>query len=314
MVKEQWLAARKAELLPCGYFHLVFTLPHSLNPLVLHNRKLCLGVIFTAANQTLQSFAADPQWRLYGQLGFVGVLHTWSQTLIDHFHLHCLIPGGALSRGGQRWIRARKNYLFRLESLAACFRNRYLKHLRALFDKGELVLPANWDHEQFQAILAKAGKTKWIVYAKAPFAGPEQVLGYLARYTHRIAIANHRLRAIADGKVSFGYKDRKNGNAKRTMTIDAEEFIRRFLLHVLPKGFAKIRYYGFLSHTRKKSAISQIRRIIDPLMVVPEVKRESIRETMQRVTGIDITRCPQCGTGRIVVISRIPAAFYRDTS
>ncbi len=314
MVKEQWLAARKAELLPCGYFHLVFTLPHSLNPLVLHNRKLCLGLIFSAANRTLQSFAADPRWRLHGQLGFIGVLHTWSQTLIDHFHLHCLIPGGALSRDSQRWIRARKNYLFRLESLATCFRNLYLAYLRTLFDKGELVLPANWDHRQFEAILAKAGKTKWIVYAKAPFSGPEQVLGYLARYTHRVAIANHRLRAIADGKVSFGYKDRKNGNAKRTMTIDAEEFIRRFLLHVLPKGFAKIRYYGFLSHTRKKSAISQIRRIIDPLMVAPEEKKESIRETMQRVTGIDITRCPQCGTGRIVVITRIPAAFYRDTS
>lgn len=314
MVKEQWLVARKAELLPCGYFHLVFTLPHFLNSLVLHNRKLCLGLIFTAANQTLQRFAADPQWRLHGQLGFIGVLHTWSQTLIDHFHLHCLVPGGALSLGDQRWIRARKNYLFRLESLAACFRNRYLAHLRALFDKGELVLPAKWDHEQFQAIIANAGRTKWIVYAKAPFAGPEQVLGYLARYTHRVAISNHRLQAIADGKVSFGYKDRKNGNAKRTMTIDAEEFIRRFLLHVLPSGFTKIRYFGFLSHTRKKLAIAQIRRIIDPLMELPPVKKETIRETMQRVMGIDITRCPQCGTGRIVVITRIPAAFYRDTS
>ena len=314
MVKEQWLAARQGELLPCGYFHLVFTLPHLLNPLVLHNRKLCLGLIFAAANLTLQRFAADPQWRLNGQLGFIGVLHTWSQTLIDHFHLHCLVPGGALSRDGCRWVPARKNYLFRLESLAASFRSRYLAQLRALFDKGELVLPAQWDHRQFQAVMRKAGKTKWLVYAKAPFAGPEQVLAYLARYTHRVAIANHRLQSIADGKVSFSYKDRKNGNAKRTMTLEAEEFIRRFMLHVLPGGFPKIRYFGFLSHTRKKIAIAVIRRIIDPLMAPPATKKETIQETMLRVTAIDITKCPQCGKGRIVVVATSPAKWCRDTT
>lgn len=313
MVKEQWLAARQAELLPCGYFHLVFTLPHVLNLLVLHNRKLCLGLIFSSANQTLQCFAADPRWRLTGQLGFIGVLHTWSQTLIDHFHLHCLIPAGALSRD-HRWIHARKNYLFRLESLAACFRNRYLAQLLVLFDKGELVLPPEWDPEQFKALLVGAGKRRWIAYAKRPFAGPEQVLGYLARYTHRVAIANHRLRSIDDGKVSFVYKDRKNGNAKRTMIIDAEEFIRRFLLHVLPSGFTKIRYFGFLAHNRKKLAIAQIRRIIDPLLEPLGVKKETARETMLRVTGIDIALCPQCGKGRIVVQARIPAVLYRDTS
>ncbi len=313
MVKEQWLAARQAELLPCGYFHLVFTLPHVLNLLVLHNRKLCLALIFSSVNQTLQCFAADPQWRLTGQLGFIGVLHTWSQTLIDHFHLHCLIPAGALSRD-HRWIQARKNYLFRLESLAACFRNRYLAQLRVLFDKGELVLPAEWDPEQFKAVLARAEKRRWIAYAKRPFAGPEQVLGYLARYTHRVAIANHRLRSIEDGKVSFVYQDRKNGHARRTMTIDAEEFIRRFLLHVLPSGFTKIRYFGFLAHNRKKLAIARIRRVIDPLLLSSEVKKETARETMLRVTGIDIAHCPQCSKGRIVVQARIPAVFYRDTS
>jgi hypothetical protein len=315
MVKEQWLAARQAELLPCGYFHLVFTLPHQLNLLVLHNRKPCLGLIFTAASQTLQRFAADPQWRLNGQLGFIAVLHTWSQTLIDHFHLHCLIPAGALSRDGQRWVRARKNYLFRLESLAACFRNLYLAQLQSMFDKGELLLPAEWGAEQFQALLTKAGKTKWLVYAKAPFAGPAPVLAYLARYTHRVAIANQRLLAIGDGKITFAYKDRKNDNAKRSMTIDAEEFIRRFMLHVLPQGFTKIRYFGFLAHTRKKSAIARIRRIIDPLTAPPEkAKKETARETMLRVTGVDIAICPACGKGKMVVVARLPLGFRMNTS
>jgi len=315
MAKEQWLAARQAELLPCGYFHLVFTLPHQLNPLVLHNRKLCLGLIFAAANQTLQRFAADPRWRLNGQLGFIGVLHTWSQTLIDHFHLHCLIPAGALSRDGQRWVRARKNYLFRLSSLAACFRNRYLAQLRALYDKNELLLPAEWDQEQFQSVLTKVGKTKWLVYAKAPFAGPHQVLGYLARYTHRVAIANHRLRSIANDQVGFAYKDRKNGNARRIMTLNAEEFIRRFLLHVLPQGFMKIRYFGFLAHTRKKLAIARIRRIIDPLMEPPATaKKETVQETMLRVTGVNIAICPVCGKGKMVIVDRLPMVLRTDTS
>jgi len=315
MAKEQWLTARQAELLPCGYFHLVFTLPHQLNPLVLHNRKLCLGLIFSAASQTLQRFAADPRWRLNGQLGFIGVLHTWSQTLIDHFHLHCLIPAGALTRDGQRWVRARKKYLFRLSSLAACFRNRYLAQLQAMYDKNKLLVPAEWDQEQFQAVLAKSGKIKWLVYAKAPFAGPSQVLSYLARYTHRVAIANHRLQAIDNDKVSFVYKDRKNGNARRVMTVDAEEFIRRFLLHVLPRGFMKIRYFGFLAHTRKKSAIARIRRIIDPLMEPPATaKKETVQETMLRVAGVDIAACPVCGKGKMVVVERLPMRLRADTS
>jgi len=314
LVKERWLSARKAELLPCGYFHLVFTLPHLLNPLVLHNRKRCLGLLFAAVNHTLQSFAADTEWRLNGQLGFIAVLHTWSQTLIDHFHLHCLIPAGALSQGGDRWIRARKSYLFRVTSLAACFKKRYLAQLEALYRKGQLALPENWAPGQLEAVLAKAGKTKWIAYAKRPFAGPEQVLEYLSRYTHRVAIANHRLRSIDDNRVSFAYKDRQNGNANKTMTLDAEEFIRRFLLHVLPSGFTKIRYFGFLAHTRKKKAVAHIRRIIDPLLTPPEAKSETTREIMLRITGRDIARCPQCGNGKIVVVARLPSPFYRDTS
>jgi len=295
MAKEQWLAARQAELLPCGYFHLVFTLPHQLNLLVLHNRKLCLGLIFSAVNWTLQSFAADPQWRLNGQLGFIGVLHTWSKTLIDHFHLHCLIPAGVLTRNDQRWIRTRKKYLFRRQSLADCFRNRYLAQLERLYDKGELLLPAEWDHEQFQAILAKAKKTTWIAYTKRPFAGPKAVLDYLAGYTHRVAIANHRLQSIEDGKVSFSYKDRKNKNARRTMTISAEEFIRRFLLHVLPNGFTKIRYFGFLS-ANKRNLLSVVKYLLGDTVV-----SETTPTTDQKYV------CPHCGA-KLLWVKALPKA------
>jgi hypothetical protein len=306
MAKERWLADRRAELVPCGYFHLVFTIPHLLNPLILYNRRICLNLLFASVNRTLQLFGADSRWRLNGKLGFIGVLHTWSQTLIDHFHLHCLIPAGALSGDGKSWHRARRNYLFRLESLAACFRNRYLEGLRKGLEREELALPPGVSRRQQELLLARAEGKEWIAYAKRPFAGPEQVLEYLGGYTHRVAIGNHRLRKIGDGKVTFAYKDRKNGNAKRSMTVEAKEFIRRFLLHVLPEGFTRIRYFGFMAHTKKRESIPKIRRLIDPLAPPPEKpKKETARETMLRVTGIDIDLCPVCGEGRMMVVGRL---------
>ena len=314
MAKERWLAARRAELLPCGYFHLVFTIPHLLNPLILHNRRFCLNLLFAAVNHTLQLFAADPRWRLKGKVGFIGVLHTWSQTLIDHFHLHCLVPAGALTCDG-KWHPARRNYLFRLTSLADCFRNRFLAGVQKGIERGELVLPPDVSRRQLELVLARAAGKKWLTYAKRPFAGPEKVLEYLAGYTHRVAIANHRLRKIGDGKVTFAYKDRQNNNAKRLLTIEAKEFIRRFLLHVLPTGFTRIRYFGFMSHTRKREAIQKIRRLIDPLKPPPEApKKETVRETLLRVTGIDIDLCPACGKGRMMVVTRLLPALGRDTS
>ncbi len=195
MAKERWLEARKAELLPCGYFHMVFTLPHVLNALVLANRKLLLDALFAAVKETLAAFARDPQWRLGGQLGFLAILHTWSQTLIDHFHLHCLIPAGVLDRDKQRWIQARTNYLFRIESLAMEFKKRYLAKLRAMLEEDRLLVPEGFAPIQ---AMAMARSKDWIVYAKKPFAGPEQVLTYLGRYTHRVAIANHRIVSIAE--------------------------------------------------------------------------------------------------------------------
>jgi len=309
LAKEKWLNDRKSELLPCGYFHLVFTLPHDLNPIVLCNKKVALGILFKAVNQTLQAFAKDPQWKLEGQLGFILVLHTWSQNLMDHFHLHCLIPGGALSFTKDRWISANESYLFRIESLAKEFKKRYLSLLKAAYQKKELSFPdfitRYESRESFNLLIQSVFKAKWIAYAKRPFAGPEQVLEYLGRYTHRIAISNNRIQSIDNGKVIFTYRDRANNNELKTMTVTAKEFIRRFLLHVLPSGFMKIRYFGFLSNKNKGETIPLIRKLADNDDEWPEKKKETVIEMLFRLTGEDITCCPKCKKGKMRTIQRL---------
>jgi hypothetical protein len=317
MTKEQWLNDRKAELLPCGYFHFVFTLPHELNPIILCNKRLCLKILFTAVNETLQAFAKDPQWRLEGQLGFIAVLHTWSQSLIDHFHLHCLIPAGAFSFAKDKWTPSHESFLFRIHSVAKEFRKRYLRNLETIYLKKQLIFPGNTarfeSNQEFGQLIKKLSKLKWIAYAKAPFAGPQQVLEYLGRYTHRVAISNNRIVSIDNDKVTFTYRDREKNNETRQMILDADEFIRRFLLHILPKGFVKIRYFGFLSHTNKKQAVAVLRKLINPDAVMPEKIKETIAEMMLRLTGDDITCCPQCKKGKMTIVRKLPR-LYRNSS
>ena len=254
-----------------------------------------LGILFAAVNETLQAFARDPQWRLNGQLGIVAVLHTWSQTLLDHFHIHCLVPAGALSTSNQ-WTPARQSFLFRIKSLAKEYRKRYLQKLQKAYQQKEIIFPGKTaslgSQPVFAEMIKKLSGTEWIAYAKRPFAGPKQVLEYLGRYTHRIAISNNRLIAIDNGRVVFTYRDRKNNNEKKTMDLSADEFIRRFLLHVLPKGFMKIRYFGFLSNIKKRECIQIIRLLIDSKKELLEQAKETVQQIIQRVTGIDITRCP----------------------
>jgi predicted Zn-ribbon and HTH transcriptional regulator len=317
LTKEQWLNDRKAELLPCGYFHFVFTLPHELNPIVLCNKSRCLQILFCAVNETLQAFAKDPQWRLEGQLGFIAVLHTWSQTLMDHFHLHCLIPAGVLSFAKDKWIAARESFLLRIDSVAKEFTKRYLQNLQATYLKKQLIFPGNTarfeSNQAFGQLIKKLSKLKWIAYAKAPFAGPQQVLEYLGLYTHRVAISNNRIVSIDNDKVSFTYRDREKNNEIRKMSLDAHEFIRRFLLHILPKGFVKIRYFGFLAHTNKKQAIVLLRKLINPDAVMPEKIKETIAEMMLRLTGNDISCCPQCKKGKMTIVRKLPR-LYRNSS
>ncbi len=317
MVKEQWLNDRKAELLPCGYFHLVFTLPHELNPIILCNKRVTLKLLFTAANKTLQAFAKDPKWRLCGRLGFIAVLHTWSQNLMDHFHLHCLIPAGVLSFKKDRWIPAHESFLFKIESLAKEFKIRYLDYLTTAYRKGELIFPGNTARfespQEFAHLLESLLKATWIAYAKRPFADPSQVLEYLGRYTHRVAISNNRILSIDNGKVTFTYRDRQYNNNIQPMSLDADEFIRRFLLHILPRGFMKIRYFGFLAHRNKKQAVALIRKLIDPDMKLPEKIKETIIEMMLRLTGTDITCCPKCKKGKMTIIRKLPRLYCNSS-
>jgi hypothetical protein len=317
MVKEKWLNDRKADLLPCNYFHMVFTLPHKLNPIILTNKKVMLSNLFAAVNQTLQVFAKDPQWRLEGQVGFIGVIHTWSQKLTDHFHLHCLVAGGALSFDKKRWIPSKNSFLFKAASMAKEFKKRYLRFFEKAYLNDELIFPGKTAPykfmKRFTSLLDSLFKVKWIVYAKRPFAGPEQVLEYLGRYTHRVAISNNRIKSIDNNKISFDYKDRSDNDAIKTMTISSHEFIRRFLLHVLPENFMKIRYFGFLSHRNKKQAINLIRKFIGSDMPLQEKTKETVLEMMLRLTGQDISCCPMCKKGKMTIIKELPNQFLNSS-
>ncbi len=317
MVKEKWLNDRKADLLPCNYFHLVFTVPHKLNPIILSNQKIMLNNLFTAVNLTLQAFGKDPQWKVQGQLGFICVLHTWSQKLTDHFHIHCLVAGGALSFDKKRWIASKKSFLFRVQSLAKEFKKQYLGLLEKAYLNDDLFLPGKpaiyKSKQEFKNFIQSLFKVKWVTYAKRPFSGPEQVLEYLGRYTHRVAISNNRIKSIDNGQVCFEYKDRTDNGTIKTMTVAAHEFIRRFLLHVLPHNFMKIRYFGFLSHRNKKQAIKFIRKWIDPDAKIPQKTKETVLEMMQRLTGQDLLCCPKCMKGKMTIIKKLPKQFLNSS-
>jgi hypothetical protein len=252
--RQRWLEKRSAELLPVPYYHVVFTLPHVLAPLALQNKALVYCLLFRAAAQTLLQIAADPK-HLGANIGFLAVLHTWGQTLLAHPHLHCVVPGGGLSPDHRRWIPCRPKFFLPVKVLSPVFRGKFLAGLERAFEKHQLTLAGQLAPLQspaaFAALLRTAAKPNWVVYAKRPFAGPAQVLTYLSRYTHRIAIANSRLLAMADGKVTFRWRDYAHGYQTRSMTLEADEFLRRFLLHVLPQGFVRIRYFGWLANRHR---------------------------------------------------------------
>lgn len=302
MTKERWIEARKAELLPVEYFHKVFTLPHELNGLALVNKRVVLGILFKAVAETLLSFGSDPRSRLGGKVGFTLVLHTWNQQLLDHFHLHCVIPAGALSEGGRTWIKSRSDrFLFSVKALGLVFRGKFLDALARAHDQEDLIFPgaiADLSNPQrFAALVESLRSKEWVVYSKAPFGGPERVLEYLGRYTHRVAISNHRLVDVADEGVRFSYRDRADDNKTKVAAVSGHEFIRRFLLHALPRGFVRIRHYGFLASRNKKEMLTQCRQAL--AVSPPEVTRRKTPEEMLLERGIDLLRCPHCTTGRM---------------
>jgi hypothetical protein len=297
LAKERWLAARRAELLPVEYFHVVFTLPHALNGLVNDNARLIYSLLFRTAAATLSRFAHDPR-HLGGQLGVTAILHTWGQTLVQHLHLHCVVTGGALAPDGARWIAAKPGFLFPVRALAKVFRGKYLAALDEAFASGQLVLAGPLaEAGAFAAWLAQLRQPPWVVYAKRPFAGPEQVLDYLGHYTHRVAISNERLRGLDDGVVHFRWRDYADGSRVKVMALPAAEFLRRFLLHVVPDRFVRIRHFGLLANRTRQATMARCRQLLgqppDPGPRIPE----SPRALMLRVTGIDIARCQICAQG-----------------
>jgi len=292
--RDQWLAGRVEELLPVTYSHVIFTLPHELNPLALQNPRVIYGILFRAVAEALLEMAADPK-RLGARLGFLAVLHTWNQRLEHHPHVHCVVPAGGLSPDGQRWISTRKkDFFLPVKPLSQLFRRKFLTYLKEAFAEGrlgfygslrELAHPA-----RFEDWVESLKQKEWVAHVKPPFGGPEQVLRYLARYTHRVAISNGRLLSLQEGLVRFRWRDSKDHNQIKEMSLDAVEFIGRFLLHVLPCGFVKIRHFGFLSNRNRRAMVERCRKLLPPWTAPPDI--------VERHEAV----CPVCRVGHLHVI------------
>ncbi len=308
----RWLAERLERLLPTRYFHLVVTLPHDLQPLARCNQALIFNLLFDAASRALLQFARDYE-RLRAQIGFTAVLHTWDQDLNFHPHLHLVVTGGGLSEDGEKWIAARNGFLLPVKALSKIIRGKFVEALEEAGREGRLRgrVPGLEDPVQFLRFLRKLRRKKWVVYAKAAFGGSQKAYHYLSRYTHRVAIANHRLVSLAAGQVSFQARDNSRPGQKRLVTLTAPEFIRRFLLHVLPPRFVKIRHYGLMAPRNAKTKLEKARALIylqEP-GATDDLTRQKLdtpsetktwQEMLKALTGLDLTTCPNCGQGRLI--------------
>jgi Putative transposase/Transposase zinc-binding domain len=292
-----WLEERLDRVLPVPYFHVVFTLPDLLYPLMMQNQRLLYDLLFRSASATLLTLAADPS-RLGAQVGFTAILHTWGQNLLFHPHLHCVVTGGGLSPGGDRWVAGNARYFLPVRVLGKLFRGKFLAGLRAAYVAGELVLTGTAaefiDPPAFQRLVNDLYRRSWIVYAQPPFGGAEHVFRYLGRYSHRVAIANARLVAIDDGHVSFQWKDYADGSRVKVMRLTADEFIRRFLMHVLPKGFVRIRHFGLMAGSNVATKLPRCRTLLQSPEPVATGPRKTWIDRMLEWTGQDLTRCPHC--------------------
>lgn len=321
LARAQWLVDRRAELLPAPYFHIVFTVPAPIGALALQNKALVYDILFKTAAEAIRVIAADPA-HLGVETGMIAVLHTWGQTLTHHPHVHCIVPGGGLGPDGH-WVTCKPGFFLPVHVLSRLYRRLFLERLGAAFDAGDLTffgdLAALHAPGEFARYLAPLRQARWVVYAKRPFGGAEKVLDYLGRYTHRVAIANGRLLACDDGAVRFRWKDYRANNKSKAMTLDADEFMRRFLLHVLPKGFRRIRHFGFLANAGRTRKLARVRAALDIPEPPPRVEPGDYRERYAALTGKRIDICPCCG-GRMIDLgswSRSPApnpAHAHDTS
>ena len=318
LARAKWLERRRADLLPTEYFHVVFTVPRAVAEIAAQNKAVVYGLLFRAVAETLRTIAADPR-HLGAAIGFFAVLHTWGQTLVHHPHLHCVIPGGGFAHDGSGWVACRPGFFLPVRVLSRYFRRVFLAALRDAFEAGRLHFTGRLqplsNPVRFAEVLRPAYEAEWVVYAKRPFAGPEQVLDYLGRYTHRIAISDQRLCSIDDGSVRFRYTDYRRAGAsrQRTMTVSATEFIRRMLLHVLPSGFHRIRYYGFLANRNRREQLAECRRL---LLAAPLPEAEHAgpvttdhRDCYEALTGRSLRRCPRCHDGSMQTVDQPPGAW-----
>ena len=302
LARAQWLADRQTELLPVPYFHLVFTMPAPIAEIALQNKAVIYDILFKVAAETVRTIAADPK-HLGAEVGMIAVLHSWGQNLCHHPHVHCIVPGGGLALDG-RWLACRPGFFLSVRVLARLYRRLFLERLQAAFDAGtlrffgdlaDLVQPTAWATH-----LRPLRRLDWVVFAKRPFGGPQQVLEYLGRYTHRVAIANSRLLELADGQVRFRWKDYRHPERPKVMSLPVAEFIRRFLLHVVPDGFRRIRHFGFLANTHRRAKLAVIRRLLD-VAAPPAPEHVGYRERYALLTGRSLDICPSCG-GRMIEI------------
>jgi len=303
--RDRWIAARQKELLPTRYLHVVFTLPGRLSPLVLQNKKIIYDLLFRTSAETLLEVARNPK-HLGAEIGFFSVLHTWSQKLTTHPHVHCVVPAGGLSPDHIRWIRSRDNYFLPKEVLAELFRGKFVDALKEAFQNGQLHFHGDLkllaQPEIFAAWLRPLHRQDWVVYLKRPFGGPAYVVHYLGRYTHRVAISNHRLASFKDGQVTFRWRDSAHHNEQKLMTLSVDEFLRRFLLHILPKGFVRIRNFGFLANRRRSTLLPLCFQLLGTTLQPPAEEHSSSTED-----AAELYRCPCCG-GPMKVIERLTAA------
>ena len=296
----QWLASQEKALLPVPYFHLVFTLPHVLNPLIQQNQRVLYVLLFEAVSQTLLEFGQN---RFGVQLGITAVLHTWSQTLLDHYHLHCIVTGGGLSADGSKWVSSSSLYLFAVRALSKVFRGKFCAGLERLYRQAKLQfhgkLSAIATPTAYQVLLRQAVSQKWVVYAKRPFAGPRQVLAYLSRYTHRVALSPRRLLALdpESQTVTFSWKDYADECKRKTMRLELREFMRRFCLHFLPERFVKIRHFGFLGNRQRKLRVAQARALLN---------RAATPATAAAVPSESDRVCPHCGSKLLILVEVVP--------
>ena len=315
LARAQWIEDRQSELLEVPYFHVVFTVPEEIAAIAYQNKKVVYGILFRTTAETLTTIAVDPE-HLGAEIGFFAVLHSWGQSLQFHPHLHCVVPGGGLSPDGQRWIPCRPNFFLPVRVLSHLFRRLFLESLQRAFDSGKLQFSGHLepfrDRLTFTRHLAALKEREWVVYAKRPFAGPQQVLDYVGRYTLRVAISNNRLVDIENDQVSFRWKDYRTDGQVKTMTLSADEFIRRFLLHVLPNGFQRIRYYGFLGNRYREEKLDRCRRLLG--MHVPDQHpvvsaQEDYLDRYEALTDSSLRQCPQCQCGRMVLVATLPRSL-----